>query len=289
MGPRASSDVAVVIPCHNAAPWLQQTLGSVLQQTLPPAELVLVDDGSTDASVAIAQRLGVRCHRQQCAGPAAARNAGVRATTAPLVAFLDADDCFVPEKLALQVAHLHHSGAAMSCTDAWVVEDGERVRRKNPANTPQRLDFHRLLDGNPVICSSVLVRRGALEAAGGFDEDPVLIATEDYDLWLRIAQSGAVAYLGQPLVEYRITPGQLSDDRRFARGIDRIMEKVCAVDSDPSVASRARRHRAMVRLSVAYHLAAAGGGTEARSWLAQARRLGMGWGSCWRTWLRSWL
>lgn len=282
-----SREVAVIIPCHNAAQWLSATLQSLAAQSLAPAEVIVVDDGSTDDSAAIAERMGVRCERQECAGPGAARNAGVRATRAPLVAFLDADDCFAPSKLATQAEHLEQTAAALSCTDAWVVENGERVGRKNAPGVPSELPFVRLVEGNPIICSSVLMRREVFEAVGGFDEDPVLIATEDYDLWLRVARSHKVAYLGEPLVNYRMTPGQLSDDRRFMRGVDRIMEKVCAADSSAQEVVRARR--AAVRLDVAYHLARRMEGGEARTYLQEARALGAGWGAMWKTWLRSWL
>lgn len=280
------TDVAVVIPCYNAAPWLSATLESVLGQTHRPTEVVVVDDGSTDGSAEIAEAAGARVERQDRGGPGAARNRGVAVTEAPLVAFLDADDCFLPDKLAAQVAHLERTGAVASCTDAWVVEDGMRTGRKSRGREiPARLTFDRLLETNPVICSSVLAQREVLGSVGGFDEDPVLVATEDYDLWLRVARHGDLAYLDEPLVDYRMTPGQLSDDGRFLAGIDRIMEKVLA--EDPGLAEPAHRRKALVRIDLAYRLARTGRGAEARSRLREARRLGRGGWPAWKIWIRS--
>ena len=284
------AQVAVVIPCHNAAEWLAETLDSVAQQTLAPAEVVVVDDGSTDASAEVARQRGVRCVQQDCGGPAAARNRGIRETSAPWLAFLDADDRFAPEKLAAQVAQLAASGAALSCTDAWVLRGDERGGRKNQRRTvPASLHLESLIAGNPIICSTVVVRRDAVCEVGGFDEDPVLIATEDYDLWLRLAQAGHhLTYLDRPLLDYRMTPGQLSDDRRFLRGVDRIMAKLSEGDAAGALAQAVRHRRASVRLDAAYQLARRKGGKEARRWLREARDLGAGPGVIWRTWLRSW-
>jgi GT2 family glycosyltransferase len=281
--------VAVVIPCHDAAATLAETLQSVRAQTLPAAQVVVVDDGSRDASAEIARRAGVRCVQQECRGPGAARSRGIAETTAPLVAFLDADDCFLPEKLERQVAHLHEHGLALSCCDAWLLRDGARGPRKNGGRgVPARISFDELLRRNPIICSSVVARRDALVEAGGFDEDPVLIATEDYDLWLRIARIGALGYLDEPLLCYRVSAGSLSDDRRFLRGLDRIMAKVTALDASPEVARAAARRRAGVRVDAAYHLARRGEGREARALLREARALAGGSRAQAKIWLRSW-
>ena len=140
-------------------------------------------------------------------------------------------------------------------------------------------------NGQPVV-----VRRDAVEQVGGFDEDPVLIATEDYDLWLRIAGVGGLGYLDAPLVDYRVTPGQLSDDERFMRGIDRIMDKMLAASGDKAVLQgQADRRRAGVRMDLAHHLARAGRGRASRGYLREARRLGAGPAGVWKTWLRSFL
>ena len=282
--------VAVVIPCHNAARWIEAALRSVLAQSRPVAEIVVVDDGSTDDSAELVERLGVRCVRQACGGPAAARNRGVRETTAPLVAFLDADDCFDPRKLERQVEVLERTGAVASCTDAWLLREGGRAGRKNIGRgVPAQLGFTELILGNPIICSSVVGRRQALEQAGLFDEDPVLVATEDYDLWLRLLRQGSFAYLDEPLLDYRVTASSLSDDERFVRGVDRIMAKCRDTWSDvPELDALIAQRRAAVRVDSAYHLANEGRGREARDRLAEVRRLGGFNLACLKIWLRSW-
>ena len=119
------SGVAVVVPAHNSVAFLETALRSVREQTKRPSEVVVVDDGSTDGSHEIAERMGVTCIRQECRGPGAARNRGIQATSAPLVAFLDADDWFVPEKLETQIALLEKLDAPACCSDATIVRDGD--------------------------------------------------------------------------------------------------------------------------------------------------------------------
>lgn len=272
------SGVAVIIPAYNAGRFLGNALRSLKEQTQPPTETIVVDDGSTDDTPQIAESMGVGCLRQDRRGPGAARNRGLSATTAPLVAFLDADDEFMVDKLEKQTALLRSAAAPACCSDAVVVSDEVVGATKNRGrDVPAELTFDVLMAGNPVICSTVLARREAVLEAGGFDEDPTLVSTEDYDLWLRLARQGPLVYQDQPLARYRIHSQSLSDNLRFLSGIDRIMEKVITSfpqDARLEVAARLRRSR--VRLDAAYDLAGSGEGRRARELLREARRLG-GW------------
>jgi len=285
-----SAEVAVVIPAFNSKVFLEATIASVREQTLAPdkLEVVVVDDGSTDGTAELLEGLGVRCIRQENGGPASARNRGVKETTAPLLAFLDADDLFLPDKLERQLALLAGSDAVACCSNAWMIRDGKRHGRKNRSEVASTLSFESLLAANPVICSTVVVRRDAFDEAGGFDEDRVLIATEDYDLWLRLARPGRLAYLDAPLVEYRVHDASLSDSVRFLAGSDRIMDKVEeAWGLEPGVPELARQRRQAIRVDAAYDLARSGNGRRARQLLREAKGLG-GWG--WKerkVWLRS--
>lgn len=273
-----SSGVAVIIPAYNAAPFLQRALRSLQEQTNPPVETIVIDDGSTDGTREIAERMGVDCIRQERGGPGAARNRGLEATSAPLVAFLDADDWFVRDKLERQVALLQRLDVPACCSDAMVERDGEARGRKNQGReVPGELTLEHLLADNPVICSTVMARREAVCSAGGFNEDPVLVSTEDYDLWVRLAGQGYLAYQDAPLTHYRSHAESLSGNLRFLPGIDRIMEKV--IDSSPGDArlrQMANRRRSAVRLDAAYDLARSGRGRRARELLREARNLS-GW------------
>jgi glycosyltransferase involved in cell wall biosynthesis len=281
--------VAVIIPAHDSARFLGEAIASVRAQTLAPDELVVVDDGSRDGSGELAEALGARCIRQENRGPGAARNRGVGATGAELLAFLDADDLFLPHKLERQVAHFADRSVVAACADAWIRRDGRRGAAKNAGKAlPATLSFTDLLAGNPVVCSTVVVRREAFERAGAFDEDPALIATEDYDLWLRLARLGAFRCESEPLAEYRVHANSLSAAERFRRGVERIMDKVEQQwGHEPGVRDLARRRRAGVRVDAAWELLCTGERRRARAMLCDARRLGAwGWKER-RMWLRT--
>ncbi len=283
------SGVAVVIPAFNAERYLGDALRSLRDQSLQPDEVVVVDDGSTDRTAAIAQQAGATVIRQQQRGPGAARNRGVEATTAPLIAFLDADDWFAPRKLEAQARAMQSPDTPAVCCDAFVV-DGDAVgpAKNRDRAVPEWIDFDTLFDGNPVICSTLLARREELLTAGGFDEDPALVATEDYDLWLRLAARAPIRYLAEPLAYYRRHGQGLSANTRFLRGGDRILDKwQDERGSDDEFARRIRRRRAGVRLDHAWDLMQAPGReAEARKWIREAQQLAFSWKGL-RMWLKS--
>lgn len=288
------ASVAVVVPVRDGARFLATTLAAVAAQTLAPNEVWVVDDGSSDDSAAIAERAGARVLRQVTAGPGAARNRALAATGCDLVAFLDADDVFLPDKLERQVRVLQAAPAALAvCSDAWLLggpRDGQR--RNAERELPAHLRFADLLRANPVITSSMLVRRAAIEHVGGFDEDPVLIATEDYDLWLRMLAPPAAhfVYIDQPLLRYRVHDGALSGSGRFVAGLDRIAAKLAAVRRDDRQALEGlRARRAEARVDAAWECLQRGERPQARAMLAEARGLA---GPSWKVaklWLRTFL
>ncbi|MBL8724826.1 MAG: glycosyltransferase family 2 protein [Planctomycetes bacterium] len=283
-----TAPVAVVIPAHNAAQYLPLALDSLRQQTTVPAEVVVVDDGSRDDTAAVAERLGATVLRQDQAGPGAARNRGLRRATAEFVAFLDADDWFALSKLERSVATLQRLGARCVATDAWLVR-GDRVEhRKNERRfVPEVVTMERLLRGNPIICSTVMCRRTELLEVGGFDEAPDLLASEDYDLWLRLAAREPIAYLAEPLSFYRVHQGSLSANTRFLRGVDRILDKVVAQHpGEAHFLELVQRRRAELRLDVAYDRLRAGARQEARTLIDEAQHQARTWKG-YRMWLRT--
>lgn len=283
-----TAPVAVVIPAHNAAQYLPLALDSLRQQTTVPAEVIVVDDGSRDDTAAVAERLGATVLRQDQAGPGAARNRGLRRATAEFVAFLDADDWFALSKLERSVATLQRLGARCVATDAWLVR-GDRVEhRKNERRfVPEVVTMERLLRGNPIICSTVMCRRTELLEVGGFDEAPDLLASEDYDLWLRLAAREPIAYLAEPLSFYRVHQGSLSANTRFLRGVDRILDKVVAQHpGEAHFLELVQRRRAELRLDVAYDRLRAGARQEARTLIDEAQHQARTWKG-YRMWLRT--
>jgi teichuronic acid biosynthesis glycosyltransferase TuaG len=202
------------MPAYNAEGYIAEAIGSVLGQTYDGWELVVVDDGSTDGTArvvgAIAERdARVRYVRRENGGQAAARNTGLRAASGDLVAFLDADDLWLPEKLALQIALMEEKGVDLVYTDGYFFSEegaaapGERFNIL-PGEARGVEMFRTLFASNRIGTLSVLVRRAALDAVGLFDEDRAYQNCEDYDLWLRLARWGAGFYgMGEKLMRYR--------------------------------------------------------------------------------------
>lgn len=184
--------VAVIVPCHNNAAYVGAALASIQAQTVAPAEIVVVDDGSIDASRTIVRGVdGVRLLAQPNRGAAAARNAGVAATTAPLLAFLDADDLWPVDSLALRLAVLGTAGLAYG---GIVQCDGEA----RPVGPP--------LAGR--LAGALLIRRSVFERVGPFDE--MLRTAETVDWVARAELLGVVmAACAGTVLHRRIHGGNL--------------------------------------------------------------------------------
>jgi glycosyltransferase involved in cell wall biosynthesis len=211
--------VDVVIPAYNAASFIEDALASVAAQGDCVARVIVVDDGSTDDTVAIAEAFGLRhpglalvCLRQPNAGPSAARNRGLAHVQAEFVAMLDADDIWAPQKLQRQLEVFDHPRfeqlGVVYCGYGLMSESGERQENRGFRLDPSvRGDVsERLLEGNLVAgsASAVLIRRACLERVGTFDER--LVCAEDWDLWLRIAEHYAFDFVEDELVWLRQHP-----------------------------------------------------------------------------------
>jgi glycosyltransferase involved in cell wall biosynthesis len=200
--------VSVIIPAYNPGPYLREAVTSVLGQTYGNWELVVVDDGSTeDISNQIPKDRRIELVRQSNMGLSMARNAGIMKSRGGLVAFLDADDVWLPEKLQRQMKVLEERPEAVLCHSQMRLVDGE--------GRPGGLGwgggyetYEELLDGCGVCISSVLMRRETLFACGLFD--PLLKSTQDYDLWLKAGRLGRLAAIRDALVDYRWHGGNMS-------------------------------------------------------------------------------
>jgi glycosyltransferase involved in cell wall biosynthesis len=225
---------SLIIPTFNHARFLGAAIDSALAQTLGAVDVIVVDDGSTDDTPAVLARYAgrVRVLRQPNRGLSSARNAGLAAARGTFVAFLDADDVMAPAKLAAQLEVLDRSPAiGWTYCDVLMetVATGATARASERFGYAARaLDgwlFPELIHGNFIPAIAPLVRRTALEAAGGFDER--LTALEDWDMWLRLSLIAEARYTPTVLVTYRIRPGGMSEDRaRMDRSRFQVLDKI---------------------------------------------------------------
>lgn len=274
-----TAPVTVVIPAYNAADYLGVTLEALHGQTTPPQRVIVVDDGSIDGTIGVANSMGVEVVSQEQRGPGAARNRALEMADTEFVAFCDADDWFVSDKLERDVRKLDELGAACLASDAWIVR-GDRVdgRKNEQRVVPSVITEEALLQGNPIICSTVTARREAVLAAGCFNEARELIATEDYDLWLRMAAREPIAYSNHPMSFYRVHSASLSGNERFMNGVEHILLGVAERHAgEPHHLNLIRRRRADVRLDYAYELIGQGRHKEAAALVQEAQRIKPTW------------
>ncbi len=215
-----SSSVSVVIPTYNAGSFVTQAIDSVLAQTAPPGEILVIDDGSKDDTK---ERLrsyqsSIRYLLQNNQGVSAARNHGIKEATGEFVAFLDADDVWHPHKLGMQMqvfAARPELGFLSTQRFPWPASDYPQVDQ-DPLELLTPIPWERLVVQNLLDTSSIVCRREVLQAVGPFDTR--LQGPEDHDLWLRIAEAGPIVHIQLPLTGYRQVPGSLSKqaDRMWA-------------------------------------------------------------------------
>jgi hypothetical protein len=204
--------VSVVIPAYNAEPFIHAAMTSILEQTFTDFELLIADDGSTDATVQIAKFFPdprVRVLESKInRGPAAAQNDGLRAARAEYIAILGADDLALPERLKRQVAFLDsYSDIALVGTAVYLLSpDGSLTHAPVPTD-PIAVRW-RLLFGNPIAAPAVMARRTVLIQSGCFDDS--IRFGEDMELWGRIAAREKIAQIDEPLTQYRVHPKSLS-------------------------------------------------------------------------------
>lgn len=210
--------ISIIMPVYNGEKFIQEAIDSVFAQSVTDFELIVVDDGSTDATLAILETYGDRLTvlRQQNSGHAAARNAAARISRGQWIAMIDADDLWHPEKLAQQLAVADN--AEVIYTAALNFEDSSRVDNTTFADGHCHNGdvFDQLVLDNFITHSSILMKRDAFLKSGGYDES--LKTTCDWDLWLRMSASG---------YRFRGTPAPLTHYRWRATSNSRNHDRTC--------------------------------------------------------------
>lgn len=256
--------VSVIVPAYNAAPYLELAVRSALDQSLPEVEVVVVNDGSTDGTAAVLDRLAreeprVVAVHQANAGVSEARNAGHRIARGEYLAYLDADDVFAPDKLERQVAHLRANAGCDLVYSDWVEAD-ERLRylREVRVSLFGLMPLEALVYRGAIPPSVVLIRASLAREVGSWD--PVFTISEDWDYWLRCARLGSLCHLPGALTVRRRHAGQATAASDMAERMWR---------SHLQVADKHFRHdrRTYARARAAHHWMATGGHRQARAYL----------------------
>ena len=226
--------VSTIIPTYNRAHIIGEAVDSVLSQTYPNVEVIVVDDGSTDNTPEILRQYGdrIRVISQRNAGPAVARNRGIKASTGEVIAFLDSDDIWLPAKLERQIALMNQAGDKVPCCLCNILMKWRDVEFASFDRAWLRPDISEgiWMNVDEVLATRFVlfnqgaaVRREVLSKLGGFDES--LRFMEDYDLPLRLALEGPWAFIGEPLVVWRET--RVSWYKQSQR--EALLQKTCTV------------------------------------------------------------
>jgi glycosyltransferase involved in cell wall biosynthesis len=274
--------ISVVMPVYNGSRYLRQAVEAVLAQTQRSCELIAVDDGSSDDSAAILAGYGERVvflRQANCGNVGQVRNAGIAHARGEFVAFLDQDDWWEPTKLAKQIALFRADervGLVHTATRYFDEDCGVFVQPLDAMGRPDKLVgdcYERLLLGNSICNSSVMVRRSALDAVGPCSLRVPGNTCQDYELWLRIAERFSLAFVPAPLSVFRLHSAQGHRDRRTM-----LSAEVGVLLDRHSEQEWKRRGAARVRLQQLYDELAtahfdAGDAPLARQWFAKALSL----------------
>jgi len=245
MGP----EISVVIPAYNAARYVVEAVESALNQTLPPLEVIVVDDGSTDETEAVLHPYGgrIRYVRQSNGGPSAARNCGLRESRGELMAFLDADDVWFLNKLEKQWKCLQahpRAGLVHSNYLFWDAETGDMTPAHLEGDERSGRRYAEVFAWNRLVPSAAMIKRECLDRVGLFDES--FRTAEDFDFFLRIARHYEFAYLPECLVRYRKHASNATNNKAMMLTNElRVYRQ--ALRADPDLARLVGRKRLVAR------------------------------------------
>ncbi len=198
--------VSVIIPSYNRASYLPRALDSVLGQTYPVSEIIIVDDGSTDGTCEVVQHYEgkVRFHQQNHGGVSAARNKGLELARGEIIAWCDADDVWEPSFLQRAVALLDSDPQldGVYTGVAHIDAEGRRLSQENRVTVPPDQLYAALADDCFIQTTAFVMRKHCFDQAGWFDTN--FDICEDYDMFLRLARNCRIVGVGEPLVQYRV-------------------------------------------------------------------------------------
>ncbi len=205
--------VSVIIPTHNRKQLLAEAVDSVLAQTFPNLEVIVVDDGSTDGTGEMvreryAREMRVRYIWQENGERAVARNRGIAAAQGDFVAFLDSDDAWLPQKLEKQMPLFADPAVNLvHCGYSIIDHNGAKVRDLVRDEGVTGDIFFNMIYQNEIGSPTAVVRHRTIERAGLFCANPLLLTFEDWEFWTRMCYGSRVAYVAEPLALYRVHGG----------------------------------------------------------------------------------
>jgi glycosyltransferase involved in cell wall biosynthesis len=249
--------VTAIVPVYNGAATIAEAIDSALAQSYRDLEVIVVNDGSTDATAEVLRRYErrIRVIDRKNGGIAAARNTGVAASQSEYLAFLDCDDIWAPAMVERAVAALDDNrDCVLAYTNCAVIDsDGHDLRS---ALVGAGVDHAPTLDEMlsrlwPIMPSAVIMRRSIFDACGGFSEEFRSYGFEDVIFWLRVREEGAFHYLPECLVKWRFSlfPSPLKTRWRKPEAcitFDRILRERYGISSDRLLAARARANRSIL-------------------------------------------
>jgi glycosyltransferase involved in cell wall biosynthesis len=293
--------ISVIIPAYNVASYIGETLASVFAQSFNNYEVIVVNDGSPDTEelegVLEPYLNRVNYLKQENQGASAARNAGLRLSHGEFIAFLDADDLWLPDYLSEQMNFIRAHGCDLVCADASVFNESANdcktyMQALMPgAPATGEVTFLGLLSAKQsLITSGVLARRAPIFEVGLFDE--TLRNAQDFDLWLRLARHGVrLAYQQKVLLRYRSREGSLSGSdinihRRELKVYDKVEQSYALTSSERSeVSAVISNRRVVLEFELGKLYLAQGDFAHARDSFARANN----WRSSWKTQTALWL
>jgi len=255
--------VSVIVPAYNVRRFIRRSLASLLAQTYPHLEVIVVDDGSTDGTADAVRELAdprIVYVRQDNLGIGAARNSGIRASRGEYVTLLDADDVYLPEKVRKQVTFLeqHPEYAAVYCNAINYFSRNPRRLYRNRVPHPSGEIFRELLSSSFINPNTIMIRRSVLLAGFMFPEGGRGRYAEDYDLFLRMARAGHLfGYIDEDLVVVEVRPGSNTTwevEPIIKRNVLLVVEEMLGTLSDAervSLGSRGILRRLRLKLAVA--------------------------------------